>query len=231
MSSAELYGSLLDGALLTLQVTGLAVLWGTVAAIVLGVASLSPIGPLRWFVRVYVEIFRGVSAIILLFWVFFALPLLDIELSPLQAGVLALGVNLAAYGTEIVRGAIQSIPRGQTEGAIAVNLSARQRLWSVILPQAIVTMLPPYGNLVIEVMKASALVSLIGLSDLTDQAQDLRLAPGSDSVEIFTATLAIYFAISLGIAGIFRLLERRFGRGLDISRRSGVGASQAGGVK
>lgn len=218
MSFAEILDNLRDGTMVTLQVTVLTVTWGTVVAVLLGLASLTRSRLVRSLVRVYVEIFRGVSAIILLFWIYFALPHFGIFLSPLQAGVLALGINLAAYGAELVRGAVRAVPKGQTEAAIAVNLSAPRRTWSVILPQATVAMLPPYGNLVIEVMKASALVSLISLQDLTYEAQNLRLDPASDSVEIFTAVLIIYFAIALGITAIVRLLERRFGRGLDVGR-------------
>ena len=203
---------------MTIQVTALAVLVGTVGAVLLGIAIRSPIAALRWAVRAYVEFFRGVSAIILLFWVFFALPLAGISLSPMEAGVLALGVNLSAYGAEIVRAAIQAVPRGQTEAAIAVNLTPTQRLRHVILPQAVVTMLPPYGNLLIEVMKASALVSLITLDDLMREAQVLRLNRAAESVVIFTAVLVIYFAIALAITGAIRLLERHFGRGSDIAR-------------
>lgn len=222
MSSGEILRALLDGASITIQVTVYAATWGTVVAVLLGLASLSPIRPLRWFVRVYVEVLRGVSAIILLFWVFFALPqLLDVFLSPLTAGVLALGLNLSAYGTELVRGALQAVPRGQTEAAIAVNLSFPQRTWSIILPQAAAIALPPYGNLLIEVMKASALVSTITLSDITFEAQNLRQL-GEDTVEVFTIALLIYFAISLVITATTRLLEARFGRGLDTGR--GVGA-------
>lgn len=214
---------LLEGAWVTVQVTALAVLIGTASAIILGVASRSPIAILRSVVRVYVEVFRGVSALILLFWTFYALPLIGLDLTPLQAGILALSVNLSAYGTEIVRGAIGSIPKGQTEASIAVHLSPTQRLRHIILPQAVVTMLPPYGNLVIEVLKASALVSLITLSDLLKQAQNLRLNRSAPSVEIFVVVLLLYFAIALAITGVVRLLEQRFGRGLDV----GSGARMA----
>lgn len=218
MLDADQYRTLAEGALVTLQVTGLAVGWGTVAAILLGIASRSPWRVLRALVRVYVELVRGVSAIILLIWLYFALPLFGPSLSPMQAGVLALGLNLSAYGAEIVRAALGAVPRGQHEAAIAINLSARQRMWSITLPQAAVTMLPPYGNLVIEVMKASALVSLISLSDITQRVQNFRQLRTADSVDAFTAALILYFAISLGITGIVRLLERRFGRGLDTGR-------------
>lgn len=218
MLNADQYRTLAEGALVTLQVTALAVLWGTVAAILLGIASRSPIAPLRWFVRVYVEVIRGVSAIILLVWLYFALPLFGPELSSLQAGVLALGLNLSAYGAEIVRGALQSIPKGQHEAGIAINMSARQRMWSIILPQAMVTMLPPYGNLVIEVMKASSLVYLVSLRDITQRAQNMRQLREADTIDIFAAALVFYFAISLLIIGVTRLLERHFGRGLSSGR-------------
>lgn len=222
MLDAEQYAALLRGTRVTLTVTGWAVAWGTVAAVLLGVASLARSRLLRAVVRVYVEVLRGVSAIILLLWVYYALPLFGVELSAMQAGVLALGLNLSAYGSEVVRAAVTAVPRGQTEAAVAIHLTGAQRLWSVVLPQAVRTMLPPYGNLVIEVMKASALVSLISLSDLTREAQNLRQLRSAESVDIFTAVLVIYFAISLGITGIVRLLERRFGRGLDLSTARAV---------
>lgn len=218
MLSWDQYRALLDGAQVTLQVTALAVAWGTVVAVAMGVAGLSRHVAVRAVVRTYVEVLRGVSAIILIIWTYYALPLLGLGLTAMQAGVLALGLNLSAYGAEIVRGAVQAVPRGQHEAAIAVNLSGRQRLWSVVLPQAMVGMLPPYGNLLIEIMKSSALVSLISLSDLTREAQNLRLARAAASVDVFLATLVIYFAISLGITAVVRLLERRFGRGLDTGR-------------
>jgi polar amino acid transport system permease protein len=223
MLNSDLWRSLLDGVSITVQVTGLAVAWGTVVAVVLGVASLSKIRALRWLIRVYVEVLRGVSAIILLFWMAFALPRVGPELTPMQAGILALGLNLSAYGTEIVRGAVQAVPRGQTEAAIAINLSNLRRIWSVTLPQAAVTILPPYGSLVIEVLKASALVSLINLRDIMFVAQSVRRQADSPSTaSIFLAALILYYAISLGIIFVVRLLERRFGRGLDIGRMAGT---------
>jgi polar amino acid transport system permease protein len=219
----EILPALRSGAWITIQVTALAAAWGTAVAVVLGVASLSPVRPLRWLIRVYVEVLRGVSAIILLFWVFFALPRVGPSLTPMQAGVLALGLNLSAYGTEIVRGAVQAVPHGQTEAAVAVHLSPLQRIWSVTLPQAAVTILPPYGSLLIEVMKASALVSLINLADIMFVARDLRnQADSPSSVSIFTAVLILYFLIAYGITLVVRLLERRFGRGLDTGRMAGA---------
>ncbi|HEV2768509.1 MAG TPA: ectoine/hydroxyectoine ABC transporter permease subunit EhuC [Acidimicrobiales bacterium] len=223
LSSGQLQ-QLLSGAWTTIQVTAYSAVIGTLLALVGGVSSLSGSRLLRWFTRVYVELFRGVSAIILLFWVYFTLPqLFGIFLTPLQAGMLALGTNMGAYGSEIARGAIQAIPKGQTEAAIAINLSPFRRLRHVVLPQAIVLMLPPFGNLLIEVMKASALVSLIDLSDLTERAQNLRTLRAAASLEIFTAVLVMYFLISLSITLGVRMLERRFGRGLEVG--SGLGGA------
>jgi len=221
--SRDLYGELLQGALVTIKVTGLAAVLGTLLALVGGVASLSARPAVRWLTIVYVEVFRGVAAIILLYWIFFTVPLLlDVRLSPMQAGVLALGTNMGAYGTEIARGAIQAVPKGQTEAAIALNLTTAQRLRHITLPQALVTMLPPFGNLLIEVMKASALVSLITLQDLTFEAQNLRVNRAADSVDIFVAVLILYFLMALVITLAVRQAERYLGRGLHVQPPQGM---------
>ena len=223
MPGSQVFGRLLEGAWITIQVTGLAALLGTALALVGGVLGLSRRSWVRWLVRIYVELFRGVSAIILLFWVFFALPImLGIFLSPLQAGVLALGTNMGAYGTELVRGGIQAVPRGQSEAATALNMTFWQRLRHIILPQAVVTMLPPYGNLMIEVLKASALVSLIALGDLMRQAQTMRVNRTAPSAEIFLGVFLMYGLIAVAITLGVRMAERRFGRGLDTGRLAGV---------
>jgi polar amino acid transport system permease protein len=219
MPGSQVFGRLLEGAVVTVQVTGLAVLLGTALALVGGIVGLSTRPWVRWLVRVYVELFRGVSAIILLFWVFFALPImLDIFLSPLHAGVLALGTNMGAYGTELVRGGIRAVPRGQSEAATALNMTLWQRLRHIILPQAVITMLPPYGSLVIEVLKASSLVSLIALSDLMREAQNLRVNGTASSPEIFLGVFLLYGVMAGVITLAVRMAERRFGRGMDIGR-------------
>lgn len=221
--SLDNWERLLEGALVTIDVTFRAVILGTVIGVLGGVAALSRNRALRWLVRVYVEIFRGVSALILLFWAAFAVPqLLKIDLSILTAAVIALGTNMGAYCTELARGAIRSVPRGQAEAAIAVNLTAYQRLRHVILPQAFITMLPPYGNLLIEVLKASALVSLLPeLDDLMRRAQILRnnrAQIGESTTEIYLGALLIYFLIARAIAMGVGVAERRLSRGMDIGR-------------
>lgn len=213
--NANQYARLWEGTMVTLQVLGWAMLLGTVMALIMGVARLSPVRMVRGAALVYIEFARGISAIILLFILFFAFPIVVgmRGMSPMVAGVLALGLNMGAYGAEIVRGAIQAIPKGQTEAAIALNLTNRQRLRHVVLPQALAIILPPYGNLSIEILKGTALVSLITLSELAFEAQKIRvnspMIPDSPSTAVlYFNVLLIYFVIAQILALAFRRAER-----------------------
>lgn len=210
--------SLLEGTWVTVQLFVSAALLGTVLSLMFGVMGLSERRTLRGISRVYVEIARGASAIVLLFWVRFAVPILfDIDvMGPFLAGVIALGINMGGYGAEVVRGGIQSVSRGQTEASIALNLTNRDRLRHVILPQAVLVMLPPYGNLNIEVMKGTSLVALIALTDLTREAQTLRtLRPNMEdpptTAAIFGTALVIYFVLSQLLAVFYRWAEGKAG--------------------
>jgi len=142
------------------------------------------------------------------------LPLAGISLTPLQAGVLALGLNVGAYAAEVVRGAIQSVGREQYEACIALNLGRWQGMRHVILPQALLVMLPTFGNNAIELLKATSVVSLISLADLTFQAQVVRSQTGNTLMP-FTTILIIYFVLALVISWGVRSLERRMARGID----------------
>ena len=133
------------------------------------------------------------------------------------AGVVTLGLNMGAYGSEVVRGAVKAVPQGQAEVAIALNVTSFQRMRYVIFPQAVVTM-PPYGNLLIELLKARALVSLITLSDITFEAQKLRTSGAASTAMLFSITLVLYFIIAQAIAAAVRLAERLLSRGLDVGR-------------
>ncbi|NEE09227.1 ABC transporter permease subunit, partial [Streptomyces sp. SID7499] len=126
-----------SGLWVTLQATVLGALLAGVLAFALGLMAGSRLLLARGVSRVVVEFFRGTSLYIQLFWLYYAMPLLTgYELTPVVCGVVAFGLNFGAYGAEVVRGAINSVPRGQYEAAIALNLSPNRRLWKVILPQA-----------------------------------------------------------------------------------------------
>ena len=198
---------------MTVQITVLAALVALAAAFVSGLARLSHWRVVRATATVYVEVFRGTSALVQLFWLYFVLPFFGINMSPFEVAVIGLGLNIGAYGSEVVRGAVQAVPKGQVEAAKALNMSSWQTLRLVVLPQAAIAMLPPWGNLLIELLKATALVSLITLTDLTFKAYQLNMATFR-TVEIFGGVLLIYFAIAMMITGGVRLAERHFGRGL-----------------
>ena len=147
-----------------------------VVAFVAGLGRLSRLlRRVRWLATIYIEFFRGTSIFVQLFWVYFVLPFAGVTLTPLQAGVLALGLNVGAYGAEVVRGAILVGAAGAATRPASRSISTRcQRMRHVILPQALPLMLPTFGNNAIELLKATAVVSLISLTDMTFQAQVVR---------------------------------------------------------
>jgi len=210
----DMLPSLLRGLAVTAGVTAGAAALAVVAAVAAGLARASRARLLRWPAAVYVEVFRGTSALVQLFWFYFVLPFFGVELPAFAAGVLVLGLNTGAYGAEVVRGAILAVPPGQRDAAAALNLGRLQTLRRVVLPQAWPAMLPPAGNLAIELLKNSTLVSLITITELTFAAQ-LARAQTLRSAEIFGVVLVLYFATALVITGGMRLLERRAARGLE----------------
>ncbi|WP_436777507.1 ectoine/hydroxyectoine ABC transporter permease subunit EhuC [Yinghuangia sp. YIM S09857] len=213
---------LLDGALNTIYLTlggsGLAL----VLALTVGIARARGNRVVRFLGACYVELFRGLPVLVLAFWFVFALPALGWQLAPLWAGMLALGLNLGAYAAEVVRGAFTAVPRAQSEAAIALNLSRWQRIRYVEFPQAFVAMLPPLGNNLIELLKASAAVSIVSIPDLTFNGQLVRMSSGETTL-VFTGLLFGYGAIALVLTSFMRLLERYAARSLGRVPDSGGG--------
>ncbi|MGD9290936.1 MAG: ectoine/hydroxyectoine ABC transporter permease subunit EhuC, partial [Desulfobacterales bacterium] len=156
----------IDGTIVTLEQAGLGALLAIIVALSMAFMKMSSLFPVRWVAIIYIEIFRGTSLLVQLYWIFFVLPLFGITLDKFTAGFLAVGLNLGAYGAELVRGGVQSVPRGQYEAAIALNIPPFKRMRRIIFPQALLKMLPPWGNLLIELLKSTALVALISVADL-----------------------------------------------------------------
>lgn len=216
----ELLPRFASGARITIQVTVYGIALSLILAFAGGLGRLAPWRSVRWFSGFYIEIFRGTSMLILMFWFYFAFPqLFDVELNPVAAGVLALGMNVGSYGSEVVRGSILAVPKGQWEAARALNFSSYDRMRRVIIPQALVSMLPPFGNLAIELLKGSAIVSLIAIADLTFQARQIRISGDMSSFTVYTVILLMYLVIAYAITLLMRVLERRVTRGLGITRR------------
>lgn len=202
---------LIAGLRVTLQLTLGGAFFALLIALITGLGRRSRHTWMRWPANIYVEVFRGTSAMVQLFWFYFALPFFGISLPALVTGVLVLGLNSGAYGAEVVRSAIDHVPRGQWEAGCALNLSERQTLWRIVMPQAVPMMLPPAGNLLIELMKNTALVSLITLSELTFTAQVQRAAT-LETVPLFALALLIYFFIAQALLIGMRRLESNFTR-------------------
>ena len=166
-----------------------------VCALLAGMGKLSKNWLIRWFCIVYIELFRGTSLLVQLYWIFFVLPLFGLTLAPFVAGFLSVGLNIGSYGAELVRGAIQAVPRGQWEAAYAISMSPAQRMRRIILPQALVLMLPPWGNLLIELLKGTALVALISVTDLMFEARQINSSTFL-SVQAFGTALVIYYILA-----------------------------------
>ncbi|MEM5436372.1 ectoine/hydroxyectoine ABC transporter permease subunit EhuC [Paraburkholderia diazotrophica] len=209
---------IMKGAVATVELTVMGAVLALVMAFVAGLGRLSPFSAVRALATTYIEFFRGTSVFVQLFWAYFVLPMIGLTLTPLQAGVLALGLNVGAYGAEVVRGAIVAVGQEQRSACIALNLSVYQRMRHVILPQALPLMLPTFGNNAIELLKGTAVVSLISLGDMTFQAQVVRSQTGNTLIP-FATILALYFAMACLISFAMRKLERRMTFGLDGMRR------------
>lgn len=207
-------GLILQGAFVTIELTLMGSTLALVMAFLAGLGRLSRFFAVRALATIYIEFFRGTSIFVQLFWVYFVLPFFGFTLTPLQAGVLALGLNVGAYAAEVVRGAIQSIGKEQYEACIALNLGRWQSMRHVIVPQALLVMLPTFGNNAIELLKATSIVSLISLADMTFQAQVVRAQTGNTLVP-FATILVLYFLMASAISWGVRSLERRMARGLD----------------
>ena len=209
-------GRMADGTVLTVVQFLLATAVAVVVAVLFGLMRLSRNPAIRGAATVYVEIFRGTSLLIQLFWIFFVLPIFGLNLDKFVAGFLAVGLNMGAYGAELVRGAILAVPTGQWEAAVALNMTSRTRMWRVILPQAFVIMLPPWGNLVIEILKGTALVALISVADLMFEVRQINISTFM-SVQAFGTALIVYYVLArFLVTPVMRSLEhsmsRRIGR-------------------
>ncbi|MCI3922376.1 ectoine/hydroxyectoine ABC transporter permease subunit EhuC [Paenibacillus sp. TRM 82003] len=199
------------GILVTVQVLVASAALAFIVSFVAGLSRLSKYKWVRWLTTSYVELFRGTSLLVQLFWFFYAFPILfNVPSMPsFIAGMMALGLNYGAYGSEIVRSSILAVPKGQTEASIALNYTPFQRMRLVIIPQAFMMMLPSFGNLLIELTKATSLVSIITIADMTFRANVMSNTLIGRGPEIYFVLLLLYFAISYPLLLFVRWYERR----------------------
>ena len=187
--------TLLLGTVTTLKVLVCSIILYIIISMIFGLMRLSKNPIIQGTATVYIEFFRGTSLLVQLFWVYYVLPFFGISLEAFTAGVVALGLNFGAYGAEIVRGGILAVPKGQWEAAFALNFSPSKRMKNIIIPQIFPIILPPAANLTVELLKATALVALVTVVDLTFEARQINSITWL-SVQCFGTALLIYYFIS-----------------------------------
>jgi polar amino acid transport system permease protein len=189
---------ILKGLFITLEVSLLVLAIGTVVGIGGGLSLLYGRLPFRWLVRLYVDTVRGIPLLVLIFAIFYGFPLLGLRVSAIVAAVIALSIFCGAHISELVRGGVDSIPRGQTDAAKAIGLKFRQRLRYVIFPQAIRRIIPPWVNTAVEMVKASSLVSLVSVIDLMLTIQQIA-ARTRETLLLYGVAALLYFLINYSI--------------------------------
>ncbi|HIV15334.1 MAG TPA: amino acid ABC transporter permease [Candidatus Avisuccinivibrio pullicola] len=198
------------GALVTIEITAVAVAIGVMIGLFVGIAELSRYWYLRYPAKVYVDFIRGTPLLVQIFIIYFALPIiLGVRVEPFVAAVAACSINSGAYVAEIFRAGIQSIDKGQFEAGRSLGMSWGQTMVHIVIPQAFRRIIPQLGNEFIAMLKDSSLVSVIGFEELTRKGQ-LIIASTYGSLEIWSAVAVIYLIMTLSITRFVAYLERRF---------------------
>lgn len=202
-------GFFFSGAILTLEISLSAIAIGFVLGILMGLGRVSRVLPVRLLSTGYVEALRGTPLLVQIFIIYFGLPSVGIYLSPLVSGILAVGLNSAAYQAEIIRGGIQSVPKGQLEAARSIGMSYTQSMRHVVLPQALRLIIPPMTNEFITLIKDSSLVSAIGIWELTLVGKELN-AKYFEPFQVFIFIAIVYFIMTYATSKIMRRVEEKF---------------------
>lgn len=209
----EPYAPMFEGGLVvTLEVTGVALLLAFVLGFLIAVLKVLPCEPLRVILDLYTSIFRGIPLIVLLFIAYFGMPqLTGYKISMFAASVLTLGLNGSATVSETVRGGIEGVDRGQYDAARALGLPYPSMMWEIIIPQALRSVAPALVNEAITVLKSSSLVATIGLMDMMRAAQSVQ-ALTYRAFEPFVVVAAIYYVIVMALVALSRRMERHLRR-------------------
>lgn len=213
---------LLNGTKITLIVSILTIIFGLLFGILMAFMKMSRIKILRLFANVYVEFIRGTPVLVQIFLVYYGLPIMGVEvpsivvggtdISRIVSGTLALVINTTAYVCEIVRGGIESIDYGQTEGALALGMKPGRAMLAIVFPQAMKNILPSLGNEFITIIKTSSQISVIGIADLMYTADTIR-GISFKPMEPLILVALIYFAITFIISTLLRHFEKKMKKG------------------
>jgi polar amino acid transport system permease protein len=201
--------ALLNGLAYTIELSLIVIVIGTLIGALGGICLKYGALPLRFLVRAYVDVLRGIPVLVLIFASFYGLALVGVEISAFLGGVVALSAFCGAHMSETIRGALDSIPIGQTEAAKAIGLRPWQRLWYVVLPQAVRRILPPWVNTAVEMVKGSTLLSVIGVVELLLATQQV-ISRTYEVIPFYLLAGAVYLALNFTISQLGAVLERRF---------------------
>lgn len=202
------FDQLLAGALITVQLSFGAMLLGTVVAIVCAVGKTAGPRPVRFVIDIYIEAIRNTPFLVQIFFIFFALPVFGLRLSPNVAALTALTVNVGAYATEIIRAGIESINRGQVEAGVALGLKRGQIFRYIIIKPALRTIYPALTSQFIYLMLTSSVVSVISATDLAAAGNNIQSQTFA-AFEVYLVITAMYLVLALAFSGLFALVQRR----------------------
>ncbi|VVE42702.1 ABC transporter permease [Pandoraea eparura] len=199
---------LLQGTVLTIKFALMSMVFGLAIGVIVAIMGIGKIRVLRGIARTYVSIMRGTPLLVQIFVIYYGLPGVGIALDPTPAGVLTLSLNVGAYLSESMRGALEGMPRGQWLAAYSLGLSYWQTLRYVIAPQALRIAVPSLGNSLISLIKDTSLVSVITVTELLRSAQEV-IASTYQPLPLYLACAAIYWVLSTGLSALQRRIEKR----------------------
>ncbi len=195
----------------TIPLTAVSFVLGLVLALVIALMRLSPLRPVAWLARAYVSLIRGTPLLVQLFIVFYGLPAFGVTLDSFPAAVIAFTLNVGGYASEVVRGAILAVPRGQWEAASSIGMDGATTLRRIVLPQATRVAVPPLSNTLISLVKDTSLASTILVTDVFKKAQEIA-APTFQFFTLYTVAAIYYWVVCLALSAAQTRLERRLGR-------------------
>ena len=199
---------LLEGAYYTLLITIVSMFFGSIIAIITAIARLKGNRLIRWMARAYVSIIRGTPTLVQIIIIYYGLADYGIKLEPLMAAYISLSISIGAYLSETLRGALLSIPNGQTEAAYASGMTPGQTMRRIIIPQALRIAIPPAGNTFIGMLKETSLVSVITVTELLRSA-DLLIAQYYIYMPFYLAIALMYWIMSTGFSYLLERWEKR----------------------
>ena len=202
------FPALIGAVPIVLQLAAGAMILALVLGLLIALARISQFKALRAIAVFFVEVIRGTPLLVQLVYIFFVLPSIGIAIDPIPAGILGLGLNYAAYLSEVFRSAILSVESGQTEAALSLGYTPTKALWKVVIPQSFVVSLGPIGNYFIAMVKDTALTSVIAVTEILKTANILN-SQTFQTTEIYTAAAILYLMLSLPLSRIVVLLERK----------------------